>query len=200
MARDDGRAGPPAAQRTPAALDGDVLDSNAPRRGPAPLVRGAGVARLRQATATSAGGIVIRFEDAAPQLVVGKRLRERDGVTWTLPKGTPHPAETTEETALREVTEESGLEVDIVRPFESIAYTFVQGRTRIHKTVHYFLMVPAGGDLARHDHEFDEVRWIGFDEAAELLSFETERALVARAAPGCDGWLVPTRGRQHEAD
>ena len=182
MAGVHGGTHPATPQRASAPLGGDVLDKNASRREPAPLVRGAGVARLRQATATSAGGIVIRFEGTAPQLVVGKRLRERDSVTWTLPKGTPHPAETTEETALREVAEESGLEVDIVRPFESISYTFVQGGTRIHKTVHYFLMVPAGGDLARHDHEFAEVRWIGFDEAAGLLTFETERALVARAA------------------
>jgi 8-oxo-dGTP pyrophosphatase MutT (NUDIX family) len=140
------------------------------------------VARLKQAVATSAGGIVIRFSDGAPQLVVGKRKRERDGVTWTLPKGTPNPRETTEETALREVREETGLEVRIVAPFDSIEYWFVQGRTRIHKTVHYFLMVPTGGDLARHDHEFDEVRWITFDQAPTLLTFETERALVARAA------------------
>ena len=139
------------------------------------------MARLKQAVATSAGGIVIRFVDGTPQLVVGKRKRERDGVTWTLPKGTPDARETTEETALREVREETGLEVRIVRPFDSIEYWFVQGRTRIHKTVHYFLMVPTGGDLGRHDHEFDEVRWIGFDEAPRLLMFETERALVARA-------------------
>jgi 8-oxo-dGTP pyrophosphatase MutT (NUDIX family) len=139
------------------------------------------VARLRQAVATSAGGIVLRYVDARPQLVVGRRRRDHDGVTWTLPKGTPHPGETTEETALREVGEETGLEVRIVCPFDSISYTFVQAGTRIHKTVHYFLMVPTGGDMERHDHEFDEVRWIGFDEAAALLSFETERALVARA-------------------
>jgi 8-oxo-dGTP pyrophosphatase MutT (NUDIX family) len=191
VARHDGGAHPPVAQRTPAPLGRHVLDKDAPRRGPAPLVRGAGVARLRQTTATSAGGIVIRFEGTGPQLVVGKRLRERDGVTWTLPKGTPHPAETTEETALREVEEESGLVVEIVRPFDSIAYTFVQGRTRIHKTVHYFLMVPTGGDLARHDHEFDEVRWVGFDEAAGLLTFETERALVARAAGAATDGTFP---------
>jgi hypothetical protein len=43
-------------------------------------------------------------------------------------------------------------------------------------------MQPTGGDLDRHDHEFDEVRWIAFDEAAGLLTFETERELVARAA------------------
>jgi len=103
-------------------------------------------------------------------------------MTWTLPKGTPHTPETTEETAVREVREETGLDVRIVRPFDSISYVFVQGRTRIHKTVHYFLMVPTGGDLGRHDHEFEEVRWIGFDEAATMLTFETERELAARAA------------------
>ena len=148
---------------------------------PPPLVSGAGVARLKQAVATSAGGIVVRFVDGRPELVVGKRRRERDGVTWTLPKGTPNPGETTEETALREVAEESGLTVRIVRRFDSIEYWFVQGGTRIHKTVHYFLMEPTGGDLAKHDHEFDDVKWISFDEAARLLSFETERSLVARA-------------------
>jgi len=148
----------------------------------AAFLRGTGVARLKQAVATSAGGIVIRFVDGAPELVVGKRRRERDGVTWTLPKGTPHAGESTEETAIREVGEESGLEVRIIRRFESIEYSFVQGRTRIFKTVHYFLMVPTGGDLVRHDHEFDEVRWLRFAEAPAMLTFETERALVARAA------------------
>jgi 8-oxo-dGTP pyrophosphatase MutT (NUDIX family) len=140
------------------------------------------VARLRQGTATSAGGLVIRYADGLPQLVAGRRRRDRDGVTWTLPKGTPHLGETTEETARREVTEETGLEVEIVRAAGSIEYSFVQSATRIHKTVHYFVMRATGGDLARHDHEFDEVRWVGLAEAADMLTFETERALVARTA------------------
>jgi 8-oxo-dGTP pyrophosphatase MutT (NUDIX family) len=144
------------------------------------------VARLRNTTATSAGGIVVRYEGDSPQLVVGCRRRDRDVVTWTLPKGTPDPGETREETALREVREETGLEVRIKRPLDSIEYWFVQSGTRIHKTVHYFLMDPTGGDLGRHDHEFESVRWIGFDEAQHLLTFETERALVARAAEALD--------------
>jgi 8-oxo-dGTP pyrophosphatase MutT (NUDIX family) len=139
------------------------------------------VARLRTATATSAGGIVVRYEGSVPYLVVGMRRRDRDGVTWTLPKGTPQGAESREATAIREVTEESGLEVRIVRPLASIDYTFVQHGTRIHKTVHYFLMEPVGGDLSRHDHEFEDVRWIRFDEAPGLLTFDTERSLVAQA-------------------
>lgn len=114
--------------------------------------------------------------------MVGSRRRERDGWTWTLPKGTPKPGETREETALREVAEETGLQVRITAPFEAIEYSFVQGGQRIHKTVHYYLMDAVGGDLAGHDHEFEQVRWITLDEARSMLTFETERALVARAA------------------
>jgi hypothetical protein len=43
-------------------------------------------------------------------------------------------------------------------------------------------MEPVGGNLGNHDHEFEEVRWIAFAEASALLSFETERGLVALAA------------------
>ncbi len=151
------------------------------------------MARLRTASATSAGGIVVRHEDGKPHLVVGSRRRERDGRTWTLPKGTPKRAETTEATAIREVEEETGLTVRITGPLESIEYWFVQSGTRIHKTVHYFMMEPTGGDLARHDHEFDEVRWVSLEEAATVLTFETERALVARAG-GLLANTVPTAG------
>ena len=140
------------------------------------------MARLRTATATSAGGIVVRYEAGRPQLVIGSRRRERDGRTWTLPKGTPEDGESTEQTALREVGEETGLQVRITGPLEDIEYWFVQSGTRIHKTVHYYLMEPVGGDLDRHDHEFDQVRWIDFGEAPSILTFETERALVAHAA------------------
>jgi 8-oxo-dGTP pyrophosphatase MutT (NUDIX family) len=149
------------------------------------------VARLRTSTATSAGGIVVRYESGRPWLVVGSRRRERDGRTWTLPKGTPEPGESREQTAVREVEEETGLKVRIQSPFDSIEYTFVQSGTRINKTVHYFLMDPVGGDLAGHDHEFDEVRWIPFADAAATLTFETERALVARAAELVDPDSVP---------
>ena len=140
------------------------------------------MARLRRATATSAGGIVVRSIAGVPHLVAGRRRRERDGSAWPLPKGTPNPAETLEETALREVAEETGLEVRIVAPIDRIEYEFIQGGAKIHKTVHFWLMEPIGGDLARHDREFAEVRWVPLADAPGLLTFETERALVERAA------------------
>jgi 8-oxo-dGTP pyrophosphatase MutT (NUDIX family) len=155
------------------------------------------VARLRSATASSAGGIVVQFEGDRPALVAGLRRRDGDrhGGTWTLPKGTPNPGETVEETAIREVEEETGLRVRIVAPLPSIEYTFFQAGTRIHKTVRYFLMRPIGGDLAHHDHEFERVRWVRFDDAPSLLTFDTERSLVATAAGALgDLGLGPTPG------
>jgi 8-oxo-dGTP pyrophosphatase MutT (NUDIX family) len=150
------------------------------------------VARLRSALATSAGGIVVSSQQDRLSLVVGMRRRGRDAVTWTLPKGTPDPGETLEETAVREVTEETGLEVRIVEPLSAIEYAFVQDSSRIRKTVHYFLMVPTGGDLSLHDREFERVRWVPFDEAGSLLSFATERELVAAAAERLAGAGSPT--------
>jgi 8-oxo-dGTP pyrophosphatase MutT (NUDIX family) len=144
------------------------------------------VARLRTALATSAGGVVVSTQGGRRFLVLGMRRRARDAVTWTLPKGTPDRGESVEETALREVAEETGLEVRIVAPLPSIEYDFVQDGKRIHKTVHYFLMEPVGGDLSRHDHEFEQVRWVPFDEAAGVLSFQTERDLVAVAGESID--------------
>jgi 8-oxo-dGTP pyrophosphatase MutT (NUDIX family) len=60
---------------------------------------------LTKRTAVSAGGLVIRAVAGRPEIVVGRRRRERDGYVWSLPKGTPEEGETREETALREVRE-----------------------------------------------------------------------------------------------
>ena len=109
-------------------------------------------------------------------------MHRRAPKLWALPKGTPNAGETIEETAVRETREESGLEVRVEAPISSIVYFFVRGRTRFHKTVHFFLMEPIGGDLALHDHEFDEVRWVNLDEALRLMSHATERSVVEEAA------------------
>jgi 8-oxo-dGTP pyrophosphatase MutT (NUDIX family) len=137
------------------------------------------VAALRNARATSAGGVVHRSVDGQLQVVLGHR---REPPLWALPKGTPKAGETLEETALRETREESGLEVIVEAPIRSVSYVFVRSRTRFHKTVHFYLMGAVGGDVVRHDHEFDEVRWVELKEALDLMTHATERALVEEAA------------------
>src|SRR6185295_635793 len=110
--------------RRPAAADDRLSVDRIHRVGLDPSLqrRHGAVARLRSGTATSAGGIVVRFDDGVPSLVVGARRRDRDVLTWTLPKGTPNAGETREETAIREVGEETGLEVRITDVLESIEY------------------------------------------------------------------------------
>lgn len=137
------------------------------------------MAALRNARATSAGGVVHRSVDGQIEVVVCHR---REAPLWALPKGTPQAGETLQETALRETREETGLEVILQAPIRSVSYVFVRGRTRFHKTVHFFLMRAVGGDVSQHDREFDEVRWVELTEALELMTHDTERALVEKAA------------------
>ena len=119
---------------------------------------------------------MLRQGERGPEVV----LVGREG-TWVLPKGTPDGAERIEDTATREVREETGLDVRIVGPLGTIEYWFALPRQRIHKSVHFFLMEPLGGGLEQHDHEYEEVRWVPVDEARRLLTFDTYRDVLERA-------------------
>ncbi|MBA3688232.1 MAG: NUDIX hydrolase [Chloroflexi bacterium] len=148
------------------------------------------MAALRSARATSAGGVVHRAEGGRVEIVL---VRRRQPPLWALPKGTPNSGETLAETAIRETSEETGLLVEIEQPIRAITYFFVHGRTRFHKTVHFFLMHPIGGRLEDHDHEFDEVGWFQIDEALQLMTHATERGVVQRTAE-----LLTARGEVAE--
>lgn len=140
--------------------------------------------RLPIEDAVSAGGVVWRRgDDGATEVVLCGR---RDGV-WVLPKGTPDPGERIEETALREVEEETGLRVKLGESLGSITYWFTSGGTRFHKEVHHWLMEPVGGALDDHDHEFDFVEWVALEGSLARLTYENERRVVRRAAEKLQG-------------
>ena len=128
--------------------------------------------------ATAAGGVVLRGSGDDAEVVLTGRLSDS---TWVFPKGTPDDGESIEETALREVREETGLDVEIVTPIGATEYWFAVPGERVHKQVHFFLMRATGGDVSRHDHEYDEVRWVSVAEARRLLSFDTYRDVLDRA-------------------
>lgn len=136
--------------------------------------------RLPIQRAVSAGGVVWRRDPkAGVEVVVCGRRSDR---VWGLPKGTPDADEQIEETALREVREETGLDVTLGERLGTIEYWFTADGVRYHKQVHHWLMEPIGGDVANHDHEFDDVRWLKASEAFARLTYDGEKKLVAEAA------------------
>ncbi len=128
----------------------------------------------------SAGGVVYRTDKGRVEVVICGR---RDPERWSLPKGTPNPGETLEQTALREVREETGLDVAMQDPLGSINYWFVrpEDKARRNKTVYFYLMTCEGGSVDRHDPEFDEVRWVPAEQASQLLAFANEVTVLQRA-------------------
>ena len=140
----------------------------------------AGKARPRIKSLVSSGGVVYRQQNGSFETVLCGRS---EPVRWSLAKGTPDPGETLEETALREVREETGLEVQLDSSLGSIEYWFSDrgSEVRYHKTVHFYLMVPVGGDTAQHDPEFDVVRWFPVDEALETMAYNNEADVLRRA-------------------
>lgn len=128
---------------------------------------------------TSAGGVVINF--ARDKVVLIGRLDRRGRLLWSLPKGHIEEGETAEQTAVREVGEETGILGEIIRPLGTIDYWFVAERRRIHKTVHHFLMEERGGDLSDEDVEVTEVDWVALDELEDRLAYADERRLVRTA-------------------
>ncbi len=132
--------------------------------------------RSRVAT-MAAGGVVVRAGARGPEVVLAGRVA--DG-SWVFPKGTPDPGETIEETALREVREETGLDVRIKRPLGTMDYWFAADGVRVHKLVHFFVMEAIGGDLTLHNAEYDDVRWVPVAEARRMLSFDSYRDVLDR--------------------
>ncbi|MEX2142516.1 MAG: NUDIX hydrolase [Pirellulales bacterium] len=131
----------------------------------------------------SAGGVAFRagMEGGVEVALIAVGEKRR----WQLPKGTIEHGEAPEAAALREVREEAGVQTEIVEPLDVVEYWYVGDsrgrRVRFHKKVHFYLMRYISGNVADHDHEVLEARWLPIDEAIERLAFKNERNVVAHA-------------------
>ncbi len=127
----------------------------------------------------SAGGVVVR--DGRCIVIVPTRRAADGSKVLALPKGHPDPGETVQQAALREVREEAGVEARVVEQLGEVRYWYQRDGRRIAKRVAFFLLEYVSGDVADHDHEVEDARWVPLEEAAEQLSYDGEREMVQRA-------------------
>jgi len=123
---------------------------------------------------TSYGGVVLRGDEVLVITPTGKRR-----VTG-LPKGGPQPGETGEQTATREVREETGVTATVREPLGDVNYWYRRGGRRVYKTVHFYLFDYLSGSTSDHDHEVEDARWMPLADARTALSYPGERALIER--------------------
>jgi 8-oxo-dGTP diphosphatase len=129
----------------------------------------------------AAGGLVIDDSTKPPRVLLVHRQRYDD---WSFPKGKALPGEGMEQTALREVREETGLQCRIVSEFASVQYEYRSPRGHPRpKIVHYYLMraegTEAGGAAPCPDGvEVDKLEWLTPAQAAARLSYEYDRDLL----------------------
>jgi 8-oxo-dGTP pyrophosphatase MutT (NUDIX family) len=138
--------------------------------------------KLRTVEQISAGGVAFRHIDGKAEIAI---ISAKPGLRWQLPKGIIDAGETPEIAARREVREEAGIETELLSKIETIEYWYVGDnrgeRVRFHKLVHFFLLKYSSGDVADHDHEVAEARWVPLNEAVEMLAFKGEKSVAEKA-------------------
>lgn len=123
----------------------------------------------------AAGGVVERTAPDRVEILLVHRTRYSDD-EWSLPKGKVEADESLEETALREVREETGCEVR-VGEFLGVTRYEVSGKP---KEVHYWRMALLKQEEVQDKHEIAALRWVTPADALTVMSYPSERELIAR--------------------
>ena len=115
-------------------------------------------------------------------------ISTRNGTRWQLPKGRLEGSETPAQAAVREVEEETGVYGHVLEPLGTIEFIYERrnGRT-VEKQIDLFLLGYRSGSVTDFDpNEVTEARWFSWAEALEILTYDNERGIVARAQ---DAWV-----------
>jgi 8-oxo-dGTP pyrophosphatase MutT (NUDIX family) len=138
----------------------------------------------------SAGGALVKEVDGRLCVAAIRPQGKRAG-HWALPKGAPDTGETMEQTALREVREETGLSGESVSKLGSVRYVYTWEGERVFKVVTFFLMRYVDGELGdiapEMRVEVHETTWLPLDEAPRLLAYKGEQDIVRKAAAALAG-------------
>jgi 8-oxo-dGTP diphosphatase len=131
-------------------------------------------------TQVSSGGVIFRKHKGRIEVAL---IAVKGGTVWCLPKGIVNKGETPEETALREVEEETGLKGNILGKIGQISYWYFikEENVKCKKTVYFYLMQYVSGSTDNHDWEVDESAWFPIDEAINKIAFKGDREIVEKA-------------------
>jgi 8-oxo-dGTP pyrophosphatase MutT (NUDIX family) len=131
----------------------------------------------------SAGGVLIR-RLRGEWVFAAIRPAGKKGV-WALPKGNIAPGEKPEQTALREVEEETGVAPRLVGKIGDVRYVYTWAGERIFKVVSFYLLRYSRGrlgDIAPEQRiEVDEARWLPLERARSLLAYGGEGEMAEKA-------------------
>ena len=124
----------------------------------------------------SCGAIVYRKYHGNTEILLARNLKSGH---WSFPKGHMEEGETEEETARREIKEETGLDVLLDTGFrETVSYS---PKRNTKKTVVYFVAIPTSHDLVPQKDEISELRWQEIGQASALLTYENDKITVSKA-------------------
>ena len=124
----------------------------------------------------SCGALVYRYEGDTLMLLL---LRHRHGGHWSFPKGHVEAGEAEEQTAHREIFEETGVHVTLQDGFRhAVEYSPKPG---VKKQVVYFLGEAHSAALVRQEEEISELRWVPIADALKAVTFQNDRMLITTA-------------------
>lgn len=135
----------------------------------------------------SAGGVVFKKSTNTKEDVIYILLAQHSQHHgWVFPKGLigdreDNKHEGKEETALREVEEETGVIGKILQPLTPVTYWYQWESEKREKMVYYYVMEFISGDFEKRDHEMEAVEWVEFDKVEEKLTYPTDKKVWREA-------------------
>lgn len=105
-------------------------------------------------------------------------VHQKNGDFWGFPKGHMEESEDEIKTALREVKEEVGLDVEINIEKRYVLNYII--KDEIYKTTVLYIAVPKNENLKMQESEIEDIKWYNFDEALKILTLENWKELLKK--------------------